>query len=60
MDATNLLLAQLMAFAALLAGTIEYCEILKRRRQARMWEKERHASQISGLEGLVRVFLAER
>ena len=60
MGATNLLMAQLLTLAGLVGGTIEYCEILKRRAAARRSEQERLASQASGLHGLVRVFIAER
>lgn len=57
MGATNLLMAQLLTMAGLIGGTIEYCEILKRRAAARRSKQERLASQASGLHGLVRVFL---
>jgi hypothetical protein len=60
MGATNLLLAQLMTLAGLIGGTVEYCEILKRRGAARRSEQERLASQASGLHALVRVFIAQR
>jgi len=60
MGATNLLLAQLLALAGLIGGTIEYCEIVRRRATLRFAERERLAFQAAGLNGLVRVFLADR
>ena len=60
MDATDLLLAQLLTLAGLIGGTIEYCEIIQRRAVRRRVEQERLAMQSVGLEGLVRVFLADR
>lgn len=56
MGTTNLLMAELLTLAGLIGGTIEYCEIIKRRTGARNLER---ASQASGLQGLVRVFLTE-
>lgn len=56
MGATNLFLAELLTLAGLIGGTIEYCEILKRRTGARNLER---VCRASGLEALVRVFLAE-
>lgn len=59
MDAMDMLLAQLLSLTALLGATIEYCEIVKRRGLARALEQERLVAQASGLQGLVRVFLAD-
>lgn len=59
MDATQLLLGQLLALAGLIGSTIEYCEIIQRRARARRLEVERRAAEASALVGLVRVFLAE-
>jgi hypothetical protein len=56
MATTNLLMAELLTLAGLIGGTIEYCEIIKRRAGARNLER---VSQASGLVGLVRVFLTE-
>ena len=54
------LLGELLLLAALIAATIEYAEILRRRVTRRAWAADQRAAQDSGLEGLVRVFLAER
>jgi hypothetical protein len=59
MEPTQLILAQLIAYAGLLGATIEYCELMKRRAQRRAADAERLAAQASGLQGLVRIFLAE-
>lgn len=59
MEPTELMLAQLIAYAGLLGATIEYCELMKRRAQRRAADAERLAAQASGLQGLVRIFLAE-
>ena len=59
MEATQLLLGQLLSLAGLLRGTVEYCEIIRRRAGLRLLEAERRAAQESGLRGMVRVFLAE-
>ena len=53
------LLARLIAYAALIAATIEYCEIVKRRLLVRRLRAEQLDSQTMGLQGLVRVFLAD-
>ena len=53
------LLARLIAYAALIAATIEYCEIVKRRLLVRRRRAEQLDSQTMGLQGLVRVFLAD-
>jgi hypothetical protein len=60
MDATDLLLAQLLTLAGLIGGTIEYGEIIRRRALRQRMEQERLTMQSVGLEGLVRVFLADR
>ena len=54
-----MLLGQLVSLAALLGGTLEYCEIIRRRAQLRLLEAERLAAEEAGLRGMVRVFLAE-
>jgi hypothetical protein len=59
MEPTQLMLAQLVTFAGLLGATIEYCELMRRRAQRRAADAERLAAQASGLQGLVRIFLAE-
>ncbi|MEO8245523.1 MAG: hypothetical protein ABI622_00250 [Chloroflexota bacterium] len=53
------LLAQLLAYAALLAATIEYCELVKRRAVQRTVRLEARMAQEAGLRGLVRLFLAD-
>jgi hypothetical protein len=52
-------LAQLLSLAALIGATIEYAEVLKRRVKRRAEARERAALQDVGLNGLVRVFLAD-
>jgi hypothetical protein len=56
MHADSVLVAQFLALVALMAGTIEYCEMLQRRQLARQWEALRAEAADSGLSGLVRVF----
>lgn len=53
------LTAQFLTIVALIAATIEYCEILKRRRQARARAALAAEAQASGLIGMVRVFAAD-
>jgi hypothetical protein len=53
------LLAQLVAYAGLLAATAEYCEILKRRAAARRARDADRLATQSGLYGLVRVIAAD-
>ena len=59
MGVTQLLLAQLLAIAGLIGGTIEYVEIIQRRAELRRIEADRLADEASGLRGMVRVFLVE-
>ena len=59
MDASVHLLAQLLAYAGLLAATVEYCEVIRRRQLERVVAAEVRAIRISGLQALVRVFLAD-
>jgi len=59
MTADTLMLARLLAMAALLAATIEYAEVLKRRVLGRVRARERSLLEQHGLHGLVRVLLAE-
>ena len=59
MAADTHLLAQLLSLAALIAATIEYVEVIKRRVKHRAEARERAALQDVGLNGLVRVFLAD-
>jgi hypothetical protein len=53
------LLAQLTAYAGLLAATIEYWEIVKHRVAARKRAAEIEDAADAGLRGVVRVFLAD-
>jgi hypothetical protein len=59
MAADTHLLAQLLSLAALIGATIEYVEVIKRRVKRRAEARERAALQDVGLNGLVRVFLAD-
>jgi hypothetical protein len=59
MDADTLTLARLLALTALIAGTIDYAEVLRRRVARRKRERERAVFEERGLHGLVRVFLAD-
>ena len=60
MEVQQLLLAKLLSFAALLAGTIQYVELMKRRQSARAYGADRAAFEHEGLRGMVRVFLGDR
>ncbi|HET6650597.1 MAG TPA: hypothetical protein VFU44_00260 [Candidatus Limnocylindria bacterium] len=57
--ADAVLASQLLSFAALVAATVEYREILRRRVVTRRQEAEQRAAYDAGLRGMVRVFLAE-
>ncbi len=59
MDADTVTLARLMLMAALTAATIEYAELIRRRFARRVEARERASLQDHGLEGLVRVLLAD-
>ena len=48
-----------LAYAALLAATIEYCEIVKRRVAERQRMADNEVAAEAGLRGVVRVFLAD-
>ena len=56
---TQYLLAQLLAYGALLAATIEYCEIVKRRMAERQRMADNEVAAEAGLRGIVRVFLTD-
>jgi hypothetical protein len=60
MDFETLLLAKFLSFAALLAATIMYAELLKHRQRARTHGADRVTFEDEGLRGLVRVFLGDR
>jgi hypothetical protein len=51
--------SQLLAFVALVAATVEYREILRRRATFRREEAWQRVASDAGLRGMVRVFLAE-
>jgi hypothetical protein len=53
------LTAQFLTLVALIAATIEYCEMLRRRREARARAALAAEAQASGLIGMVRVFAAD-
>ena len=60
MQGDTYLLGQLLATAGLIGATIEYAEIIKRRGLARTAMAIREESADLGLQGLVRVLLAEQ
>ena len=60
MAGTHHFLAQLLALAGLIGGTIEYIEILKRRAAARRRKADDDAAADSGLRAMIRVFLTDR
>lgn len=59
MQPEQLLTAQFLAVVALMAATIEYCEVIRRRKLARWTAKIQAESEASGLIGLVRIFAAD-
>jgi hypothetical protein len=59
MSAPPEMLGQLVSMGALVGGTVEYIEILKRRALGRQMAAEREQSGDVGLQGLVRVFLTD-
>lgn len=58
MAADHLLLAQLLTLSGLIAGTAEYSTLIRRRVERRRLA-DRSAAESAGLQGLVRVFLAD-
>jgi hypothetical protein len=56
---TQYLLTQLVAYAAVLAATIEYCQIVKRRVAERQRRADNEVAADAGLRGIVRIFLAD-
>jgi hypothetical protein len=56
MELDTVLLARLLAEAALIASTIEYCEIVRRRKAVRLDAALRKECDEWGLRALVRVF----
>ena len=59
MQADAAFVAQFLVLVALMAGTIEYCELLQRRALARRYALLRAEAGDSGLGGLVRLFVAD-
>jgi hypothetical protein len=59
MQADTVFVAQFLALVALMAATIEYCEMLQRRQLTRRYALLREEAASSGLTGLVRVFIAD-
>jgi hypothetical protein len=59
MDLDALTIAKLLTTAALVAATIEYVEVIKRRVLRRAAERDRAVLEERSLQGLVRVFLAD-
>ena len=59
MPPTSEMLGQLVSVGALIGGTVEYVEIIKRRARRRREAAEREASGDIGLQGLVRVLLTD-
>jgi hypothetical protein len=59
MQADTVFVAHFLALVGLMAGTIEYCEMLQRRQLMRRYALLRDEAAVSGLRGLVRVFVAD-
>jgi len=59
MQADTAFVAQFLSLVALMAATIEYCEMLQRRQVARYYATQRAEAAETGLRGLVRVFIAD-
>jgi hypothetical protein len=57
--AEHLVLAQLLSLSGLVAGTAEYSTVIRRRVERRRVLAEQQAAESAGLQGLVRVFLAD-
>ncbi|HET7520313.1 MAG TPA: hypothetical protein VFK61_02115 [Candidatus Limnocylindria bacterium] len=53
------LVGQWISLVALMTATVEYCEILRRRQQRRAVEAARREAADTGLQGLVRVLIAD-
>jgi hypothetical protein len=53
------LLAELLTLAGLVAGTAEYSIMIRRRQARRDRTALQSAAEVAGLQGLVRVFLAD-
>ena len=59
MHADSVFIAQFLSLVALMAATIEYCEMLQRRQLARRYAALRDEAAANGLGGLVRIFVAD-
>lgn len=59
MGAETVTLARLLLMAALTAATIEYAELIRRRFARQVEARDRDSLQEHGLQGLVRVLLAD-
>jgi hypothetical protein len=59
MQADTAFVAHFLVLVALMAGTIEYCEVLQRRQLMRRYALLREEAAVTGLTGLVRVFVAD-
>ena len=59
MHADAVFIAQFLILVALMAGTIEYCEMLQRRVTVRRYALLTAEAADSGLTGLVRLFVAD-
>lgn len=59
MDANPANLMKLLSIAMLVAATIEYAEIMRRREQWRSLVNDRNVFAAEGLRALVRVFVAD-
>lgn len=59
MEANLLSLSKLLSMAMLIAATIEYAEIMRRREGWRSVARDRRVFAAEGLRALVRVFIAD-
>ena len=59
MDASQILLAQVLTFAGLIGATEGYIVLLRQRQMQRALAAERLEAAASGLRGLVRIFVAD-
>lgn len=59
MTADTVMLVRLLTTAALIAATAEYAAMIRRRVRSRVVAREHRILEDLGLQGLVRVFLAD-
>jgi hypothetical protein len=57
--ADSAFIAQFLLLVALMAATIEYCEVVQRRAMARRFSALREEAALTGLKGRVRIFIAD-